>query len=60
MRPNDIDAWMIAFGGPPNATPTIALSVVVLDEAGTAAESTGAQVAGPIAKQILQAYLTGH
>ncbi len=60
VRPNDIDAWMIAFGGPPNATPTIALSVVVLDVAGTAAESTGAQVAGPIAKQILQAYLTGH
>jgi penicillin-binding protein A len=55
-RTGTIDAWMVAFGGPPGQTPTIALSVVVLDQPGFG-ESTGAKVAGPIAKQILEAYL---
>ncbi len=53
---NTINAWMIAFAGPPGQTPTIALSVVVLDQPGVS-ESTGAHVAGPIAKQVLEAYL---
>jgi peptidoglycan glycosyltransferase len=54
----DIDAWMVAFGGPAGKAPTIALAVVVLDQPGVS-ESTGAHVAGPVAKQVLEAYLNG-
>jgi penicillin-binding protein A len=54
----DIDAWMIAFGGPAGQAPTIALAVVVLDQP-NGGESTGAHVAGPVAKQVLEAYLNG-
>ena len=53
-----IDAWMMAFGGPPGQAPTIALAVVVLDQPGVD-EATGAHVAGPVAKQVLEAYLNG-
>ncbi len=51
-----INTWMIAFAGPPGQAPTIAVAVVVLDQPGVS-ESTGAHVAGPIAKQVLEAYL---
>jgi penicillin-binding protein A len=53
-----IDAWMIAFGGPAGQAPTIAVAVVVLDQPGVS-EATGAHVAGPVAKQVLEAYLNG-
>jgi peptidoglycan glycosyltransferase len=55
---NRVQAWMSAFGGLPGQAPSIALAVVVLDQPGFG-ESTGASVAGPIAKQILEAYLSG-
>ena len=48
--------WMIAFAGPPGQPPTVAVSVVVLNQPG-ASEFTGSQVAGPIAKAVLQAAL---
>ena len=54
----DIDAWMAAFGGPAGQAPTIAVAVVVLDQPGFG-ESTGAHVAGPVVKQVLEAYLNG-
>ncbi|HVN49796.1 MAG TPA: penicillin-binding transpeptidase domain-containing protein, partial [Acidimicrobiales bacterium] len=54
----DIDTWMIAFGGPAGQAPTIAVAVVVLDQP-NGGESTGAHVAGPVAKQVLEAYLNG-
>ena len=47
---------MIAFAGPAGQAPTVAVSVVVLDQTGDS-EATGARVAGPIAKQMLQATL---
>ncbi len=53
---SSIDAWMVAFAGPKGQAPTVAVSVVVLDQTGDS-EATGAQVAGPIAKQMLQATL---
>ena len=53
---SSIDAWMIAFAGPAGQAPTVAVSVVVLDQTGDS-EATGARVAGPIAKQMLQATL---
>ncbi len=53
---SSIDAWMIAFAGPKGQAPTVAVSVVVLDQTGDS-EATGARVAGPIAKQMLQATL---
>ncbi len=53
---SSIDAWMIAFAGPQGQAPTVAVSVVVLDQTGDN-EATGARVAGPIAKAMLQATL---
>jgi len=53
---SSIDAWMIAFAGPAGQAATVAVSVVVLDQTGDS-EATGARVAGPIAKAMLQATL---
>jgi peptidoglycan glycosyltransferase len=55
---NTVQAWMSAYGGLPGQEPTIAVAVVVLNQPGFG-ESTGASVAGPIAKQVMQAYLSG-
>lgn len=51
-------AWMIAFAGPPNQAPTIAVAVVVegVDEAsGSNPAYTGGRVAGPIAREVIAA-----
>jgi peptidoglycan glycosyltransferase len=48
--------WMIAFGGPPGDA-QVAVAVVVLDQPGASEEATGGQVAGPIARQVLDAAL---
>lgn len=47
--------WMIGFAGPPG-DPQVAVAVVVLDQPG-ASEFTGGQVAGPIAKAMIDAVL---
>ena len=50
-------AWIIGFGGPPGATPSIAVAVIIEGQEG-ASEQTGGRVAAPIAQALLQAYLT--
>jgi peptidoglycan glycosyltransferase len=47
-------AWMIAFAGPPGQDPTVAVAVLVENVDGQASESTGGQVAAPIAKALLE------
>jgi peptidoglycan glycosyltransferase len=47
-------AWMIAFAGPPGQDPTVAVAVLVENVDGEASESTGGQVAAPIAKALLE------
>lgn len=51
-----VHTWMIAFAGPPGGQPTVAVSVVVLNQPETN-EFTGGQVAGPIARTMMQATL---
>lgn len=46
--------WMIAFAGPPGAA-EIAIAVVVLNQEGF--DATGSSVAGPVARQVLDAAL---
>jgi peptidoglycan glycosyltransferase len=53
---NSTHAWMIAFAGPPGGEPTVAVAVFVKAVPGLG-EQTGAAVAGPIAKAVLQAAL---
>jgi peptidoglycan glycosyltransferase len=50
--------WIIAFAGPPGATPEIAVAVVVLNQPG-ASEFTGGAVAAPIARAVIDAGFAG-
>jgi peptidoglycan glycosyltransferase len=51
-------AWFVCFApAGPGETPTIAVAVIVLDGGDLGSEATGGQVAAPIAKQVLEAYL---
>jgi peptidoglycan glycosyltransferase len=50
--------WIIAFAGPPGATPEIAVAVVVLNQPG-ASEFTGGAVAAPIARAVIDARFAG-
>jgi penicillin-binding protein A len=53
-------AWFICFApAGPDDVPTIAVAVIVLDGGDLGSEATGGQVAAPIAKQVLEAYLAG-
>ncbi len=52
---DDVHAWVIAFAGPANAEPELALAVLVERQAGEAGV-TGGRVAAPIAKQIFEKY----
>lgn len=53
-------AWFICFApAGPDEVPTIAVAVIVLDGGDLGSEATGGQVAAPIAKQVLEAYLAG-
>lgn len=55
--PAQSHAWMIAFGGLENASPEVAVAVVVLAQPG-ASETGGGRVAGPIARAVLEAALS--
>jgi peptidoglycan glycosyltransferase len=51
-------AWFVCFApAGPNDDPSIAVAVIVLDGGSLGSEATGGQVAAPIAKQVIQAYL---
>ena len=51
-------AWFVCFApAGPGQVPTIAVAVIVLDGGDLGSEATGGQVAAPIAKQVLEAYL---
>lgn len=52
-----VHTWMMAFAGPPGGEPTVAVSVVVLNQNASASDNTGGVIAGPIAKQVMQAAL---
>jgi len=53
-------AWFVCFApAGPDDIPTIAVAVIVLDGGSLGSEATGGQVAAPIAKQVIDAYLTG-
>lgn len=49
-------AWMIAFAGPEGQQPTVAVAVMVQNVQGDTGQ-TGGRVAGPIARQVLEAAL---
>jgi penicillin-binding protein A len=49
------NAWFTAFAPAPD--PRIAVSVIVLDGGNLGSEATGGQVAAPIVKQLIEAYL---
>jgi peptidoglycan glycosyltransferase len=49
------NAWFTAFA--PAANPQIAVSVIVLDGGNLGSEATGGQVAAPIVRSVIEAYL---
>jgi peptidoglycan glycosyltransferase len=54
------NAWFTCFApAGPGQVPSIAVAVIVLDGGSMGNEATGGQVAAPIAKQVIQAYLQG-
>jgi penicillin-binding protein A len=50
-------AWFVAFG--PNPNPQIVVAVLVLDGGRLGSDATGAAVAGPVAKAVIEAALRG-
>jgi peptidoglycan glycosyltransferase len=50
-------AWFTAFAS--SGGRSIAVAVIVLDGGSLGSEATGGQIAAPIAKQVMQAYLEG-
>ena len=50
-------AWFVAFG--PNPNPQIVVAVLVLDGGSLGSDATGASVAGPVAKAVIEAALHG-
>ncbi len=51
-------AWFVCFApAGPDDIPTIAVAVIVLDGGSLGDEATGGQLAAPIAKQVIEAYL---
>jgi peptidoglycan glycosyltransferase len=51
-----VEAWIVAFAGPPGGTPTVAVCVLVEAQQGFS-DATGGRVAAPIAKQVIQKVL---
>jgi len=49
------NAWFTAFA--PAQNPQIAVSVIVLDGGNLGSEATGGQVAAPIVRSVIEAYL---
>lgn len=54
--PPSSHAWFIAFGGPPDSPPEVAVAVLVEAQPGVS-EVTGGRVAAPIAKAVMEAVL---
>jgi peptidoglycan glycosyltransferase len=53
-------AWFVSFApAGPGDVPRIAVAVIVLDGGDLGSEATGGQVAAPIAKAVIEAYLRG-
>ncbi|MEO8424258.1 MAG: penicillin-binding protein 2 [Actinomycetota bacterium] len=53
-------AWFVCFApAGPDEVPTIAVAVIVLDGGDLGDDATGGQLAAPIAKQVIEAYLAG-
>ena len=53
-------AWFVCFApAGPDEVPTIAVAVIVLDGGNLGSEATGGQVAAPIARQVIEAFLAG-
>jgi len=50
------EAWFTCFAGPPGATPTVVVTVLVENQPG-ASEGTGGRVAAPIARQLVEQVL---
>ena len=54
----DPNAWFTAFApAGPGAKAKIAVAVIVLDGGSLGSEATGGQVAAPIARAVIEAYL---
>jgi peptidoglycan glycosyltransferase len=54
------NAWFVCFApAGPNDVPRIAVAVIVLDGGDLGNEATGGQVAAPIARDVIAAYLSG-
>lgn len=51
------NAWMVAWGAPQGAEPSVVVVVVVPDVPGHGNEATGSAVAGPVAREMLTAAL---
>jgi len=49
-----VHTWMVAMAGPPNEDPQVAVAVVVLNQSAANSDNTGGQIAGPIAKRVMQ------
>jgi penicillin-binding protein A len=52
-----VHTWMVAFAGPPGGEPTVAVAVVVLNQNASNSDNTGGVIAGPVARQVMQAAL---
>jgi penicillin-binding protein A len=53
-------AWFVCFApAGPGEVPSIAVAVIVLDGGSLGSEATGGQLAAPIAKQVIEAFLAG-
>lgn len=50
-------AWIIGFAGPPNATPEVAVAVLVEADPNVTTETSGGRTAAPIAKAVMEAVL---
>jgi len=49
-----VHTWFMGFAGPPGADPTVAVSVVVLNQKAANNDNTGGVIAGPVAKTVMQ------
>jgi peptidoglycan glycosyltransferase len=49
-----VHTWMMAMAGPPNEDPQVAVAVVVLNQSAANSDNTGGQIAGPIARRVMQ------
>lgn len=57
-NPPSSHAWFIAFAGPPGGEPVVAVAVLVEAQPGIS-EVTGGTLAAPVARQVIEAVLSG-